>query len=156
MPYGVSINTNRLYWIIYTRKKILRIDYKSSLRSKCYSFQLLSRESIFEYPFHSIKKECVSTSVIIRFWCKEHHLGYFCSPPKVKKHCILTVLCNTIFQYRITFYAYSNTFTVLWHGWFLIAKLQKKDCMDLTFFEYILPDKYESLHKQISINVIIT
>ena len=44
------------YWIIYTRKKILRIDYKSSLRSKCYSFQLFSRESIFEYPFQSIKR----------------------------------------------------------------------------------------------------
>ena len=85
-----------------------------------------SEESRFLNILTEVKKKYVSTSVIIRFWCNEHHLGYFCSPPKIKGTAFLTALCNTIFQYRITFYAYSNTFTLLLHGWFLIAKLNKK------------------------------
>ena len=85
-----------------------------------------SEESRFLNILTKVKREYVSTSLIIRFWCNEHHLGYFCSPPKIKGTAFLTALCNTIFQYRITFCAYSNTFTVLWHGWFFIAKLQKK------------------------------
>ena len=76
-------------------------------------------------------------------------LRVFCSPPKIKGTAFLTVLCNTIFQYRITFYAYSNTFTLLLHGWFLIAKLQKTRIVrSLHFSNERLPDKYDNLAKQ--------
>ena len=108
-----------------------------------------SEESRFLNILTEVKKEYVSTSVIIRFWCNEHHLGYFCSPPKIKGTAFLTALCNTIFQYRITFYAYSNTFTLLLHGWFLIAKLQKTRIVrSLHFSNERLPDKYDNLPKQ--------
>ena len=75
------------YWIIYTRKKILRIDYKSSLRSKCYSLQLLWWESIFEYPYWSKKGICINQRNH-KILMQRTPFRVFLFSPENKRHCI--------------------------------------------------------------------